>query len=405
MIRIIGLELKKLLKNKLNWILILVPILISIMLSSFAIDDSYIEYPNGESTFSSLSREEIVNKIEESNRNIPKNITSDVIREAFEKYHKILEDYSGKEENIPNNVYLENIYPIEKILKLVQSIYIEKGEYRDLDDISFEEAENFYENRKKQLNKLHLEEYSEKSSIYNKIMDLNKKVEEPFYYEYGFSKLEFLTIIIIVATLSSIVISTPVFSNEYETGSDEILRSTKNGKRKLVIGKILSTLSINLFMFVCSILLFLIIVNSRYDWQGLNTSVQMIVGGLNYSPLRVLDIQIITIVIGILTVTATSLMSLYISSRNKYSMKALLVGLVIGVGEIFLGNTTGILPTWIKYLLPVSGMYFVYDVVDSKFIELGPMALHTPYVIIAVAIISILVFPVLTIKNYNRYEN
>lgn len=131
-------------------------------------------------------------------------------------------------------------------------------------------------------------------------------------------------------------------------------------------------------MFVCSILLFLIIVNSRYDWQGLNTSVQMIVGGLNYSPLRVLDIQIITIVIGILTVTATSLMSLYISSRNKYSMKALLVGLVIGVGEIFLGNTTGILPTWIKYLLPVSGMYFVYDVVDSKFIELGPMALHTP---------------------------
>ncbi|HHX69118.1 MAG TPA: hypothetical protein GX708_13845 [Gallicola sp.] len=98
-------------------------------------------------------------------------------------------------------------------------------------------------------------------------------------------------------------------------------------------------------------------------------------------------------------------MSLYISSRNKYSMKALLVGLVIGVGEIFLGNTTGILPTWIKYLLPVSGMYFVYDVVDSKFIELGPMALHTPYVIIAVAIISILVFPVLTIKNYNRYEN
>lgn len=106
-----------------------------------------------------------------------------------------------------------------------------------------------------------------------------------FYEGYTSDASDNLEILFFILVFICAVIVSPVFSSEYQSGSDDILRCTKHGKIKLAVTKLCSALLIVLTMFVICALIFILIVDSAYGWGSLQTSVQVLLSAISFVPL------------------------------------------------------------------------------------------------------------------------
>ncbi len=61
---------------------------------------------------------------------------------------------------------------------------------------------------------------------------------------------DYTTLYILVLSILCTAIAAPIFANEYQTGSDSILRCTKYGRMKLAVTRILAASSIFIVIFV-----------------------------------------------------------------------------------------------------------------------------------------------------------
>lgn len=256
-----------------------------------------------------------------------------------------------------------------------------------------------------------IDRYGVNSSAVRQALEMNEKIKIPFSFEYGFSGNagDYFIFITLFITLIGLVITLPIFSSDYESGSDDILRSTKNGRRKLAIGRIVASLIIVTTLFLICMTFYIFIVNSAFNWKGLGTSWQIYGAALLFVPFTACSIQVYSAIGGLLIVISVSLFCLFISSKTRTSMKSLLVGIVFWITPFILDRVSGKnIIQWLVYLFPTGGagitnsMYA--NLIDINFLKIGSIDIWTPYVIAAVAIVSIIVFPILTIRTYNKYE-
>lgn len=403
--RMIFLEIKKMIKNRLNIVLMITSITIIIIASFIFIRQEKIERFSDSGDIEILSGMDAINKNIKVKEKTPKEFSPEVIEEAILKYKDIVNKYEGNVENIPNNIYEEEITPISEILYMVRGIYDDGTDYNlHIEDIPIEIARNFYNVRNNIIEKSIINDYGRDSLAYKQVVYFNEIVDKPFIYEYGFNSVEFLPIIMLLLFIVNTVIIMPVFSSDYETGADDILRSTKNGRKKLVFSKIISSLIINIVLLIISMLIHIIIVNTAFGWHGMETSGQLVLGLKSFLPFNFKEILIISIVMGVLSTSAVTVLGLFISSKNRYTMTALLIGLILVVLPGILFQIPNQIIQWIKYLLPTNGSSFINELSVNYYLQLGEVEIWTPFIIIAVAIVSIIVFPILTIHSYNNHE-
>ena len=94
-----------------------------------------------------------------------------------------------------------------------------------------------------------------------------------FYPGYNTNAYDYQMLLIFLVVLFCTVIAAPVFSAEYQTQADDILRCTKYGKARLAVIKLLSALFITSAAFLCCAALYLVLSNSFYGWDMLKTSI------------------------------------------------------------------------------------------------------------------------------------
>lgn len=76
--------------------------------------------------------------------------------------------------------------------------------------------------------------------------------------------------------LFCVVIAAPVFSADYQSGADDILRCTRHGRRDLGIAKVLAALLISALAFLLCAVIFILVTNSLFGWECTKTSIQML---------------------------------------------------------------------------------------------------------------------------------
>ena len=83
-------------------------------------------------------------------------------------------------------------------------------------------------------------------SAQKKATAMYDEVEKPFQYYSGISSnsMDYQILLIYIITILCVVIAAPVFTSDYQTGADDILRCTKHGRRRMAVCKILSALLI-----------------------------------------------------------------------------------------------------------------------------------------------------------------
>lgn len=219
-------------------------------------------------------------------------ITTEKIQSVIANYQSAYADPNSfvKEDGtmgawINNEAYAKYIQSDSEIKYLIDMAFTPAGgtyDYYAMGNLTPEDAENFYENRMGKVEEyLNMDysygNYSETDKEY--FIAQNEKITTPFHYEYntGWNKLLGISYVslMIIALVVCITLA-PIFSSEYQTGADAILLSTKYGRSKLIIAKIVSSFLLTSMIYVLGMFILTVITFLIYGSGGATCSLQVL---------------------------------------------------------------------------------------------------------------------------------
>ncbi len=413
--RMIALELKRVAKTRSTWMIamgaLLLSVIMALLVTSFArhwnIDENGMDVR--------LTGRDAIQANQEMLKPIEGGLTPEKIQAAFATYHEVYEIYGAKIEDIPKEVYYQKIAPINPILNGVREVYVDKstGIPIPLYEISPEEAANFYEQRTERLDSYLSYEYKDSPDVVRQALAMNEKVKAPFYYVYGVGSSDtsdYLTFCIFLLVMLCTVIAAPIFSADYQTGADDILRCTKHGRWRLAVVKLLSAILLTTGIFAICVTAFILISYAVFGWDSLKTTFQLAFSAISFVPLTVGEANKLIVFCGLLTFLATICFTLFLSTKftNPITVLGLALGGCLLPTILLLAGSGANIENWIRLCLPSGGIglknSFFYELVDFNFLSLGSMKIWTPYIIPVAAGIESVLFFILAVRSYSRHE-
>lgn len=242
-------------------------------------------------------------------------------------------------------------------------------------------------------------------------VELYERVETPFTYEPGVdtTTLDYLMLLALVLLFCCALITAPVFTNDYQSGADDIQRCTRHGRMRLGIVRLTATLSICGVLSAGCLALYWFVSNSLYGWELLDTSAQML---SLFSPISPLpfdygQLQIVLSLLALLTILATVSTILLLSSRMKNLVAVTFAALALCILPIivYMIAPSGIVD-WLLTLLPSSGVALqtstLYALRNFHLLNIGSIHCWTPIATSIANAIELVLFAVLAVASYVR---
>ncbi len=404
------LELKRLTKTRITWISIGLAIVLSVVMAFSAISNEEYDYTGKNGNMESITGVSAIAANKKQMAPYEGKVTVSELQSDLKIFHKLVNKYG---ENIPSDIFLKEVTPRFQRLSLIASWYSSsQSTFTALEKVQPDDIQNFYIQRNQKLLSMVESKYPHNSAVKNVVMSLNSKVKTPFTYFYGLPNNSFfiLDFLIFLLLLICVVINTPVFSAEYQTGSDDILRSTRNGRAKLAVSKLLAALLIDLVVFAVSLAIFILVVDKTFGWERLLSSAQMN-NVLLFLPITTGQEQVLLILAGFFTLFATACFSMFLSAKCRSSTTTLILAVAFCLFPEILylitqgtGNFTGLLGC----ILPSSGLginnNLFYQLGKMLFVQVGPFSIWSPYLIMGAAIVEIPLFFILSVRAYCKHQ-
>ena len=408
--RLFRLEIKRIMKSRRTLTLLAAALLMSIVMAYLPISFESINRPGEDGKIIELDGLPAIQFKRDYYEKTAGNITPQKLAEALRTYQSYVKEY-GTLNDVPLDIYIENIMAIRPMLRgLIEAFADPKtGIGADLMDIDPDEVEQyFYEKCVSHLDDTMNLEQKEYEAARQFAAGRYVDADQPFYLYPGMSRdaFDYTTLYILVLSILCVAIASPAFANEYQTGSDSILRCTKYGRMKLAVIRILSVCCIFIVIFILGMSIHLLILNLAFGTDCLKTSFQMLFSVINLPNINLGQLQIILVLAGLLSVLATVSCTLFLSARCRDSLTVLLISIVILFLPIFAYGALG--DTWIGGILPSAGIgmknNFLYQLCDFNFLHIGDMSFWTPYVILVSATVEIPLFLFLTVRSYCKHQ-
>ncbi|MCG8498892.1 MAG: ABC transporter permease subunit [Firmicutes bacterium] len=413
--RMMVLELKRVVKTRSTWMLAAGALLLSVIMALLVISFARHYYLGENDTKVRLTGRKAIQANQERLKSTEGLLTPEKIRAAFETYHEVYETYGAKREDIPKDIYYQKISPINPILHGVLEVYVDKstGIPVPLHEIAPEDAATFYEQRTERLADYLSHRYKDAPDVIEKALAINGRIKAPFYYVYGVGDSdtsEYLTMCIFLLVMICTVIAAPIFSADYQSGADDILRCAKHGRWRLAVVKILSAILLTTAVFTVCVTMFILISYAAFGWGSLETTLQLAFSAISFVPLTIGEVNMLVVLSGLLTFLATVCFTLFLSTKFKNPLTTLglaIAGCLLPTILSFAGSGTN-LENWIRLCLPSGGVglrnSFFFELTEFHFLSLGTINVWTPYIIPVAAGIEIILFITLAIRSYSRNE-
>lgn len=408
--RLFRLEVKRIMKSRRTLILLVAALLMSIVMAYLPISFESINRPGEGGKIIELDGLPAIQFKRDYYEKTAGNITPGKLAEALRTYQSYVKEY-GTLNDVPLDIYIENIMAIRPMLMGLTEAFADPktGIGADLMDIDPDEVEQyFYKKCVSHLDDIMNLEQKEYDSAGQFAAGRYADVDRPFYLYPGLSRdaFDYTTLYILVLSILCVAIASPAFANEYQTGSDSILRCTKHGRMKLAVTRILSVCCIFIFIFILGMSIHLLILNLAFGTDCLKTSFQMLFSVINLPNINLGQLQVILVLAGLLSVLATVSCTLFLSARCRDSLTVLFISIVILFLPIFAYGALG--NTWIGGILPSAGIgmknNFLYQLCNFNFLHIGDMSFWTPYVILISAAVEIPLFLFLTVRSYCKHQ-
>lgn len=282
-------------------------------------------------------------------------LTNEYITQTVREVQELFKDsnnvgYDGNEQFLIGDAYWNNIAPREKLLNMIASTYAAPGEsagYNKLPDLDIAGGgTDFYQAREDKIEKL-LNTPSRGLSEEQKAFwrKMNSNVEEPFQYGYHEAWTTIISSfeLLMFALLAICIVLAPVFSGEYQAGTDAVILSAKYGKTKLPAAKIIASLLFGLLAFTLHIIAAFGIPLAAFGADGWNLPLQAAGTTVPY-PYTFLQATLISLGVVYMILIAMISLTLLLSAKMKSPYIVLTVLVPVLFIPIFLSpdGTSGI---------------------------------------------------------------
>lgn len=299
----------------------------------------------------------------EQHKKLPVELTNEYVADSINEVKTLFENpdyvgYDGYERFLINDAYWNGIAPRENLLNMIASTYALPGQsvgYNSLADFDFSEHLSFYEAREKKIETLlntPSRELSEEQKAYWR--NMNNDVETPLQYGYHEGWKVILTAfeLLMFAILAICMVIAPVFSGEYQAGTDAVILSGKYGKTKLINAKLIASMLFGLLTFTVHIVAAFGIPLAAFGIDGWNLPLQILGMTIPY-PFTMMQTVLINLGVIYLILLAMIGFTLLLSARMKTPYLVLVVIVPILFVPMFFSpnGTTGIY-NLILFLLP-----------------------------------------------------
>lgn len=290
-------------------------------------------------------------------------LTDEYITETIREVQQLFENpdnvgYDGYEQFLIDSAYWDGIAPRENLLDMIAKNYADPNEsvgYNSLPDLDISEGADFYGARQEKIEKLlntPSRELSEDQKAY--WQNINSKIDEPFQYGYyeGWKIIISSFELLMFALLAVCIVIAPVFSGEYQTGTDAVILSAKYGKTKLTTAKIIASYLFAVLAFSLHVLVAFGLPLAAFGFDGWNLPVQIANTTIPY-PFTFLQAALVNLSVIYLLLFAMIGLTLLLSAKMKSSYLVLIILVPILFVPMFLSpnGTTGIY-NLILFLLP-----------------------------------------------------
>ena len=238
--------------------------------------------------------------------------------------------YDGYEQFLIDSAYWDGIAPREHLLGMIAKNYADPNEsvgYNALPDLNISGGTDFYGARQEKIEKLlnaSSRELSEEQKAYWR--DMNSKVDEPFtngYYE-GWEIIISSFELLMFALLAVCIVIAPVFSGEYQAGTDAVILSAKYGKTKLTTTKIIAAYLFGALAFTLHVVVALGLPLAAFGFDGWDLPLQIANTTIPY-PFTFLQSVLINLGVIYLVLFAVIGLTLLLSAKMKSPYFVLIV--------------------------------------------------------------------------------
>lgn len=256
--------------------------------------------------------------------------------------------YDGNEQFLIGDAYWNGVAPREKLLNLIANTYSKPNEilgYNNLPDLDINGGASFYQTMERKIQNL-LNNPSRKLSNEQKEYwgSMAEKVDTPLQYGYyeGWEVIISSFELLMFALLAICIVVAPVFSGEYQEGTDAVILSAKYGKTKLTTAKIAASLLFGTAAFILHVVVACVLPLAAFGADGWNLPLQIANTAIPY-PLTFLQAVLINIGIIYLVLLAMVGLTLLLSAQMKSPYLVLIILVPILFIPMFLtpNGTTG----------------------------------------------------------------
>ena len=278
------------------------------------------------------------------------------VQELFDNHDNI--GYDGNEQFLIGDAYWNGVAPREKLLNLIANTYSRPNEilgYNNLPDLDIKDGAFFYQTMEGKIQTL-LNNSSRKLSNGQKEYwgSMADKVDTPLQYGYyeGWEIIISSFELLMFALLAICIVVAPVFSGEYQAGTDAVILSAKYGKTKLPTAKNAASFLFGTAAFILHIVVACGLPLAAFGADGWNLPLQIANTTIPY-PLTFLQAVLINIGIIYLVLLAMVGLTLLLSAQMKSPYLVLIILVPVLFIPMFLtpNGTTGAY-NLILFLLP-----------------------------------------------------
>lgn len=404
--RLYYLEMKRLIRTKSVWILMIAMVVLAAVMAYVPV--TFIRaYKTDAGNVQAVTGVQAVKISKETRKDMEGEVTEEKIRQAIRVLNEMYQEYgSSFMEEVPADVYAEKIYPIMPVLNVIEQVLVPDGKNlynMEAFDVKEEDAATIYEKYREEIQGL-----SQNPELVKEMQKISGSVKTPFTYESGMTleTVDYYTIYLFLVMFAFIVIASPVYAAEYQTGADDVIRCTKNGRVRIAVTKILVTFTLAVATFVASSLTFVAVLYILYGGSGFGTSIQM--GYVFYLPALTIGSMLkLQIAGGVLFTLATVSFVLFLSSKCKNVQTALISAFGIAILPMILnmaGNNNVL--NIMRCILPTGGFGLINglqsELMARNFALVAGHYIWLPYILLVAAAVSVPVFVGLTIVSYCR---
>ena len=404
--RLYYLEMKRLIRTKSVWILMIAMVVLAAVMAYVPV--TFIRaYKTDAGNVQAVTGVQAVKISKETRKDMEGEVTEEKIRQAIRVLNEMYQEYgSSFMEEVPSDVYAEKIYPIMPVLNIIEQVLAPDGKNlynMEAFDVKEEDAATIYEKYREEIQGL-----SQNPELVKEMQKISGSVKTPFTYESGMTleTVDYYTISLFLVMFAFIVIASPVYAAEYQTGADDVIRCTKNGRVRIAVTKILVTFTLAVATFVASSLTFVAVLYILYGGSGFGTSIQM--GYVFYLPALTIGSMLkLQIAGGVLFTLATVSFVLFLSSKCKNVQTALISAFGIAILPMILnmaGNNNVL--NIMRCILPTGGFGLINglqsELMARNFALVAGHYIWLPYILLVAAAVAVPVFVGLTIVSYCR---